>query len=56
MDQIIDETHAGYIVTIDRDEEPRRPPPRILSRSELPTDAALAAVHAEIDKVLEVAP
>jgi hypothetical protein len=53
MDQVIDEQHAGYIVTIDRDEEPQRPPPRILSRSELPTDAELSAVHAELETVLE---
>lgn len=51
-DPIIDEAHPGYIVTIDRDDEPTRPPPRILSRAELPTDSELAGVHAEIDGIL----
>lgn len=42
MKPIIDETHPGYIVTLDRDAKPKlRKPPRILSRDELPTDEEL---------------
>lgn len=47
--QVIDETHLGYIVTVDRDAKPKlRKPPRIVSRDELPTDAQLYAVHREL--------
>lgn len=49
MKPIIDETHPGYIVTLDRDAKPKlRKPPRILSRDELPTDEELFAVHQEL--------
>lgn len=45
--QIIDETHAGYIVTVDRAEDKQETPPRILSgyHEELPTDEELLRVH-----------